>query len=125
MTPSLEHNHDSALVDHQHAYRELHDTLGDSEHPSPWQMIDNRLRGRWRYAIALGLVLGAGLSVAGYHLAPVRYESSGRIHVAPTGYPILRETEETGPLVGYAGVVKTHAILVKTDRVHHGLHGFT
>ena len=68
-------------------------------------------------AIALGLVLGAGLSVAGYRLAPVRYASNGRIHVAPTGYPILRETEDTGPLVGYAGVVTTHAILVKTDRV--------
>src|SRR5687768_4659306 len=63
---------------------------------SPIAMIDDRMRGRWRYAIPLGLILGLGFAAAGYKTAPVRFTSTGTIHVAPSGSPIMFQTPETG-----------------------------
>ena len=84
---------------------------------SPIVMLDDRLRGRWRIAVALGVVLGAIFAMVGYRLAPVRFASTGRIHVAPTGSAILYETAETGSLPGYSAVVGTQALLVRSPRV--------
>ena len=84
---------------------------------SPLVMLDDRLRGRWRIAVALGVVLGAIFAMVGYRLAPVRFASTGRIHVAPTGSAIMYETAETGSLPGYSAVVGTQALLVRSPRV--------
>ena len=84
---------------------------------SPVAMIDDRMRGRWKYAIPLGLMLGLGFAAAGYKTAPVRFTSTGTIHVAPSGSPIMFQTPETGSVPRYEGVIATQAVLVRQPRV--------
>ena len=54
----------------------------DSERTSLWSLIANRLRGRWRAAILLGFLLGAGLGAAGYLLTVPKYQSVGIIRIS-------------------------------------------
>ncbi len=84
---------------------------------SPIEVIDDRLGGRWRIAVGLGILLGAVLGVLGYLAAPVWYQSSGSIHVAPTGTAILRETSDTEAMRGYSGMIVTQAILLNSPSV--------
>lgn len=84
---------------------------------TPISMLDDLLRGRWKIAIVLGILLAFIFSVAGFVIAPVRFSSTGRIHVAPTGSAILNETQETGNLQGYIAVLGTQAQFVMSARV--------
>lgn len=80
-------------------------------------LFNDRLRGRLKYAISLGLLLGVALGYAGYRFAPVKYVSNGTIHVAPTGYAILRETPDTRFMPRYEGYRLTQEFLVTSPRV--------
>jgi len=80
-------------------------------------LLDDRLHGRWRIALVLGIIVGLGLAVVGYQTAPVRYTSYGSIHVAPAGNPILRQTFETETVPRYDSLLTTQAILVRSPRV--------
>ncbi len=62
----------------------------------------------------MGAALGIVLGVAGYLAAPVRYESTATVRVAPTGSAVLYETTDTGVVPRYEGRVRTQAALVKT-----------
>ena len=62
----------------------------DEEGKGLWSLIDDRLRGRWRPAIALGLLLGALFAAAGYLWTKPKYESTGLIRIAPNISPVLR-----------------------------------
>lgn len=84
---------------------------------SPITMLDDLLRGRWKLAIGLGVVLAGICAVAGFRFAPIRYSSTGQIRVAPTGSPILHETKETVNVLNYHTVVGTQAQLVRSPRV--------
>ena len=77
------------------------------EPQSAMAVINDRLRGRMKYALSLGLLLGAILGYAGFKFAPVKYASSGNIHVAATGSAILTETTETKLVQRYDGVRPT------------------
>jgi len=88
-----------------------------TEPQSAFALINDRLRGRLKYAISLGLLLGAALGYAGYRFAPVKYISSGNIHVASSGTAILRETPETAILQRYEGYRRTQELLVTSPRV--------
>ncbi|MCZ6834488.1 MAG: hypothetical protein O7G85_01820 [Planctomycetota bacterium] len=79
---------------------------------SAFAVINDRLRGRLKYAITLGILLGVALSYAGYTYAPVKYASSGQIHVASSGSAILRETPDTAFLPRYEGYRRTHELYV-------------
>ncbi len=89
---------------------------GESGHDL-WNVVDDRLRGRWKWAILLGVVLGTLLAAAGYLSATVKYESTGLIRVAPRLSPILRDTPETGVMPLYSSFVQTQAQLVSSQRV--------
>ena len=87
---------------------------------TPIAMLDDLLRGRWKVAIGLGVILAGLCGAAGFRFAPVRYSSIGKIHVAPTGTFILNPTEDTGRLQSYPAFVGTQAQLVKSPRVIDG-----
>lgn len=84
---------------------------------SPLTLLDDRLRGRWLAAIALGLVLGVALGTAGYRFAPVLYEARGIVRVAPAGYAVLHQTAENAIVPRYEGLLNTQATLVQTPQV--------
>ena len=115
--PTVSRPPERALDDHAMASLTNGSLTRDAGERSPWEIVSDLLCGRWKHAIALGIALGCALGVAGYLLGPVRYASVGRIRIAQTGYAILRESDDTGPLLGYVSVLKTHAILLKTPRV--------
>lgn len=84
---------------------------------NPWQMVDEKLRGRWRYAIALGATLGAIIAVVAYLLAPVNFVSVGRIEGIPVIRAGLAETPETGMLPMYQQFLASRAEIFRTERV--------
>lgn len=82
-----------------------------------WTMVNDRLTGRWKFAIPLGIVLAGVLGYLGYHSTEPKYESSGMIRVAPMIVPIMRETAETGVMPFYSSFVQTQARLISSPRV--------
>jgi hypothetical protein len=91
-------------------------TGGEATH-SPWELVRDRLYGRLRYAIPLGLVLAAIGGAAGYFFGPVKYESQGMIRIVPNITPIMRETAETGVIPFYANFVQTQSTFLTSSRV--------
>lgn len=87
------------------------------EPQSAFSVLNDRLLGRWKYTISLGLFLGSILGFAGYRLGPVKFVSAGNIHVASSGAAILKETTDTAFMPRYDGVRRTKEILVKSPRV--------
>lgn len=65
------------------------------QNESLWKMIDDRLRGRWKRAILLGLTLGAILGVLGYLTASPMYQSVGVVRIAASTPVLVQPTIET------------------------------
>lgn len=61
---------------------------------SIWEMVDDRMRGRWRWAIVLGLLLGGALAVAGYFSAEPVFRSVGAIRVIEQAPVLLHDLPE-------------------------------
>ena len=87
------------------------------ERSSLWSMVDDRLRGRWRAAIVVSLLLATVFSLAGYRRSTPEYLSGGLIRIAPSISPILRDTPETGVLPLYRNFVETHVRLIQSRSV--------
>ena len=90
---------------------------GEGPRGSLWSLLDDRLRGRWRIAIALGCVLGLAFASAAYLLVQPKYQSVALIRIAPDISPVLAETIETGMLPMYQSYVTTQAELIQSRRV--------
>lgn len=95
--------------------REGRDSASAPENPL---LIAHRLlRGRYPYAIALGVVLGVIGAAAGYLVIKPEYESRGIIQVAPTLPKVLYESEDSSVPPLFASFVSAQAEFVKTRRV--------
>lgn len=82
-----------------------------------WRMLDERLRGRWRIAIIIGLTLGAAFGIAGYVLSPVKFVAEGRLEGLPEIKPILGSTPETGMLPMFQQYLSSEAVKVTSEPV--------
>ncbi len=82
-----------------------------------WSIVDDRLRGRWRIAIAAGLALGVLFAVLGYLSTTPKFASGGLIRVAPSISPVLSDTPETGLVPLYHNFVQTQVQLVGSEAV--------
>ena len=87
------------------------------EQQNLWKLVTDRMAGRWKFGVPLGLMLAAGLAVGGYLSTGPKYESSGIIRVAPRIVPIMHETAETGILPFYTQFVASQAQLMTSHRV--------
>ncbi len=67
----------------------------DTQPESPLRVIHCALRGRYRVAALLALVLAATCSIVGYNATSPKYTSRGLVHVEPTLPTILYPTEES------------------------------
>jgi polysaccharide biosynthesis transport protein len=110
-------NGHSTRTDLVHAHHLSMAHAHNATEQSPLAMIDDRMRGRWKFAIPLGIALGLGLAYLGYTQAPVTYVSTGNIHVVPSGSPIMHTTPESSNLPRYEGVITTQSIFVRQPRV--------
>jgi len=87
------------------------------EQQNLWRLVTERMAGRWKYAVPLGLLLAGAFSVVGFISTGPKYESSGIIRVAPRIVPIMHETAETGILPFYTQFVQSQAQLMTSHRV--------
>ena len=69
------------------------DSSGQSE--NPLKVVADRLHGRWRLAIVLGLVLSPLMAWAGYSLTPLSYRSASVMVVESSLSTLVEETIET------------------------------
>lgn len=113
----LESDDPRYLAERPEQHYRLGEYTGGEATQNPWELVRDRLYGRLRYAIPLGLVLAAIGGAAGYLLGPVKYESQGMIRIVPNITPIMRETAETGVIPLYANFVQTQSTLLTSSRV--------
>ncbi len=84
---------------------------------SIWKLVNDRLRGRWRPMIIIGVVLGFGMAAAGYLSTFPIYKSTGTIRVAPRLPVTLAEIPETGQLDHFSAFMATQEQLIRSRRV--------
>lgn len=85
--------------------------------PNPVLVIHSLLRGRYHWAILLGLVLGGIGVVLGYKLPPIKYRSSGLIRVLPNKEKILYTNEENSLMPMFDAFVESQVSLINSPRV--------
>src|SRR5438477_8454147 len=87
---------------------------GATGHQSLWSIIDDRMRGRWKWAAMLGLVLAVTLALLGYDSAEPLYTSTGAIRIV-TNTPVVRTPTFEGTKT--PAEVATQIEYIKGDRV--------
>ena len=83
---------------------------------SLWTVLDDRMRGRWRWACILGLGLATALGAIGYFTATPMYRSVGAVRITPQVPAVLRQTELHEQRY-YEQFRTTQIRLIKNDRV--------
>jgi Mrp family chromosome partitioning ATPase/uncharacterized protein involved in exopolysaccharide biosynthesis len=83
---------------------------------SLWATIDDRLRGRWRWVCLAGLLLGAGLALAGWRSTVPMYQSTGVIRVSPR-VPVTLEAIPEVELQKFSMFANTQVQLIRSRRV--------
>jgi Mrp family chromosome partitioning ATPase/uncharacterized protein involved in exopolysaccharide biosynthesis len=84
---------------------------------NPLLFVHRRMRGRYRYAIPLALILAVVGGIAGYFVTKPMFESRGMIAIAPTGQRILFETEQNQMIPMFESFVSAQAEFLKSSRV--------
>ena len=64
---------------------------------NPLKMVLDRMHGRWTWAIVLGCVLGAVLSIIGYKVGPVTYQSTAILAVEARMEAVVLRKEDCLP----------------------------
>ncbi len=90
---------------------------GAAAQPNPLLILHRGLRGRYPYAIALGLVLGITFAGLGYSLVKPIYESVVLVRVAPTQAKILFQTEDNSQMADWDSFVSAQASFMQSRRV--------
>lgn len=88
-----------------------------SEAPSLWAVINDRILGRWKVTLILGAILSAILAAAGYLSTTPKYVSTAAIRVAPRLRVTLTPIHETGRLDQFSAFVATQEQLIRSRRI--------
>jgi len=103
-----------------------HDGMGDmggqgagagQGHASALHRAHLLLRGRYKWAVLLGLIAGAGGGVGGWRGGQKLFSSTGWVHVQPSVQKILFQDAEKDILPMYDSYLDTQASLIKSQRV--------
>ena len=84
---------------------------------NPLKVVADRLHGRWRLAILLGLVLSPLLAWAGYSLTPLSYKSASVLVVESSLSTLVEETIETAGIREFDAFVMEKAEQVRDTQV--------
>lgn len=85
--------------------------------PNPLLVVHSLLRGRYHWAILLGLVFAGIGVVLGCKLPRVKYRSSGLIRVLPNKQRILYANEENSVMPMFDAFVESQVSLINSPRV--------
>ena len=81
------------------------------------KVVGDRLHGRWRFAIILGLVLSPIFAWVAYSLAPVKFRSASVLVVESSLDALVEETIETANIREFAAFVMEKAQQVRDTQV--------
>ncbi len=109
--------HQADPVDHSRLLVTTGHEQRAEEQVNLWRMLDERLRGRWRFAIIIGLTLGIAFAVTGYMMSPVKFVAEGRLEGLPEIKPILGSTPDTGMLPMFQQYLSSEAVKVTSEPV--------
>lgn len=84
---------------------------------NPFKRLHQLLRGRYHWAILLGVVGALGGAFAGYNLTELRYQANGMIRVRPVVPTILYENEDSGVMPMFKAFVDSQRQLMQSPRV--------
>lgn len=96
---------------------EINDVPPPAAAPNPLFQLHSLLRGRYPWAILLGLILAGVGGYLGYKLPPVKYRSSGLIRVLPNKQRILYVNEENAVMPMFDAFVESQVSLISSPRV--------
>jgi succinoglycan biosynthesis transport protein ExoP len=96
---------------------EMGDPTAGQPHASILHRAHLLLRGRYKWAVLLGIVAGAGGGVVGWRSGQKLYSSTGWVHVTPTIPAVQFRTDENGILPMFDQYMETQAALIKNQRV--------
>lgn len=82
-----------------------------------WVLLNDRMHGRWKWAIAAGLILGLSMAVVGFRMATVSYSARGLVQVESELPTLVMQTPETRNLTNFAGFMGSQAELMRDPRV--------
>ena len=93
----------------------FHDEMDQSASPTPnlWHMVQNRMHGRWRYALPSAVLAGISCAAIGFTIAPVKYVARGYVKVEPTVQHVLSQNPEVVPM--YDAIVETQVQVLQLD----------
>jgi len=99
--------------------------LGENEESqvsteNPLSLLANRLYGRWKAVVILGLILSPILMTLGYVLAPIKYRSESFLVVESSLPALVEETLETGDIKQFDAFVLEKAQQVRDTQVFLG-----
>lgn len=80
-------------------------------------LLSDRMHGRWKWAVALGVAVGGALATVGFRMAAVTYSARGLVQVEQDLPEILIETPETAQLQNFTAYIGTQAALMRDGRV--------
>ena len=96
---------------------ELVDEPIDALRGNPLQTIHRQLRGRYRVAALLAVLLGLCGGIAGFALFPAKYESTGLVRITPTLPTVLYESEENRIPPMFDSFITTQAALFRSTEL--------
>jgi Mrp family chromosome partitioning ATPase/uncharacterized protein involved in exopolysaccharide biosynthesis len=79
--------------------------------------IHRLLRGRYKWAILLSLVLGTGGAYCGYRAGAKTYQSSGAVRVMPVVPKVLYTVDDKGLMPAFDAFVDAQVAMMKSQRV--------
>ncbi len=79
------------------------------QNASPFELIQDRLYGRWRTAAIVGVILAAIFGCLGFLLAPIKYQAQSVISVQSGLNETIAETPETADLRQFSAFVQENA----------------
>lgn len=89
----------------------------DPKPGNPLLLVHRRLRGKYRYALPAGLVLGVCAAFAAYTLIPDEYESIGVLEITPTSQRVLYATEQNEAVPMFDAWVEAQIGQIRSPRV--------
>ncbi len=89
----------------------------EAKHTNPLTFVHRRLRGRYRYAIPLALILAIPAAVMGFMAVKPEFQSTGLIQVRPSQPRVLYSTEENEVPPLFDSLVRAQVSFLQSRRV--------
>jgi Mrp family chromosome partitioning ATPase len=81
------------------------------------QKIHRLMRGRYKWAILLGALLGAGLGYMGFRTGETTYQSAGLIRIMPVVPKLFYTVDEKGQMPAFDTYMDGQMVVIKSQRV--------